>query len=331
MGALNDVLEGIRRAFHPSPLQIALVIAAAALLVLGFTTYYLLERGRQRRSELRRNRKTYEVLRDRHHLAPSEEDLVERMSSCLKSPDKKYLLLSNQGIFNACAHRLIREGEIPEAGVSALRVKLGFFGEGPDSSPSSSASLPTGAAVVLRYRGNILRGRVLDPQTSSLRLRVDLGERPAVLFPGSAVELMYQNRRGTFTFRTTVQKQDRQFLFLAHTEEVKRAQRREHFRKAVNLPVFVKVTGSDDKPQLTRFIDLGGGGASLRNPGGSFRRGDEIDLAFHPDSEDRLSLTAHVVRTSHANNVVHVDFGHLRESARDRIYRILFDKNSSRT
>ncbi|WP_455383027.1 PilZ domain-containing protein [Salinispira pacifica] len=331
MGALNDIIEGIQRAFHPSPLQIALVVAAAALLVAGFTAYYLLEKSRQRRVEHRHAAETYRALRDRHHLTPSEEDLVERMALCLKTPEKKYLLLSNQGLFNACAHRLIREGEIPEAGVAALRVKLGFFGEGPDISPTSTASIPNGSAVVLRYRGNAYRGRVLEPQTSSLRLRVDFGKQPAVFFPGSPVDLVYQNRRGTFTFRTSVQKQERLFLFLAHSEEVQRAQRREHYRRKVNLPVFIKATGSEDRPQKSRFIDLGGGGASLQNPGAQFRKGDEIDLSFHPDSEDRLSLTAHVVRTSHAGNVLHVDFGHLRESVRDRIYRVLFDKRSSPT
>ncbi|HUX12301.1 MAG TPA: PilZ domain-containing protein [Spirochaetia bacterium] len=331
MDAINQVLEGIKLALHHSPLQIALAVGAAALLFLVFTTYYLLDRARQQRTELKRNRETYLVLKDRHHLNPSDEDLIYRLAHALRTPQKKYLLLSNQGVFNACAHKLVGEGEVPEAAVSALRVKLGFFADGPDASPSSSASLPTGAAVVLRYRNRAFRARVLDPLTSSLRLRVDIGQEAVVFFAGSDIQLTFQNRRGTFTFSSTVQMQNGMFLFIAHSEEVQRVQRREHFRRQTSLPVYIKSTGGDERSVPSHFIDLGGGGASLYNPGTRFRQGEEVDLTFHPESEERLSVTAHVVRTSHGKKVLHVDFGHLRESVRDRIYHLLFDKNSSRT
>jgi c-di-GMP-binding flagellar brake protein YcgR len=142
------------------------------------------------------------------------------------------------------------------------------------------------------------------------------------------VEILYQNRRGTFSMKTTVLKQEGELLRLAHSEEVDRSQQREHYRREVNLPVYVRPAGSDERPVQSRFLDLGGGGASLYNPGGRYRGADDVELTFHPDSDERLSLSARVVRTSHGHSVIHVDFGQLRESVRDRIYRVLFNKTT---
>lgn len=101
-------------------------------------------------------------------------------------------------------------------------------------------------------------------------------------------------------------------------------QRREYYRRNLELPVFVRPTGSRRRPVATRFIDVGGGGASLQNPSAKFRRGTDLELTFHPDSHAPLNLHGRVVRTSQGGAVLHVKFEKLRESTRDKIFRMMF-------
>ena len=329
MGALDQLFQSIRAAFHPSPLKLAITISVIVIFVGGLIAFYLVEGRRHRLKRQAASESAYAELVERHHLLPSDEDVIARMAQSLKSPDRKHLLLTNHGMFNAYAQRLIRQGEIPEAVISALRVKLGFLGEGPDSFPVSTASLPTGCTVALRYRTAEYRAHVLEPQTQALRLRVDTGDRPAVFFPGSLAEVVYQNRRGTFRMKSSVIRQDGELLSLEHSEEIAHAQHRAHFRKRFGLGVEVRLAKRDERPVQSRFLDLGGGGASLYNPESRYHRGDQLELRFQTGADESLTLLARVIRTSGDNSVLHVAFGELRESARDRIYRVLFQKKVS--
>jgi len=329
LDALDQLFQSIRAAFHPSPLKLAITVSLIVVFVGGLVAFYLLEVRRHRLKRQVASESAYAELAERHNLLPSDEDVIARMARSLKSPDRKHLLLTNQGMFNAYAQRLIRQGEIPEAVISALRVKLGFLGEGPDSFPVSTASLPTGCAVTIRYRTVEYQAQVLEPQTQALRLRVAFGDKPAVFFPGGPVEVVYQNRRGTFRTKSSVIRQDGELLSLEHSEEVVHAQHRAHFRKRFGLEVEVQSGERDERPVKSRFLDLGGGGASLYNPSTRYQKGDQLELRFQTGPGESLTLIARVVRTSRNNSVLHVDFGELRESMRDRIYRVLFQKSGT--
>jgi hypothetical protein len=90
------------------------------------------------------------------------------------------------------------------------------------------------------------------------------------------------------------------------------------------MPVFVKPAGVREQPVRTSFIDLGGGGASLRNPENRFGLGDEMDLYFYfQGGKPLLKVRADVVRVSDEGAVLHVLFRTLSESSRDRIIRFL--------
>ena len=73
-------------------------------------------------------------------------------------------------------------------------------------------------------------------------------------------------------------------------------------------------------------MDLGGGGASLINPEMNFRPKDGIDLLFSTSNESHIALTAEVIRVSADGQTLHVAFGHMPESNRDRIFNYLFKK-----
>ncbi len=86
----------------------------------------------------------------------------------------------------------------------------------------------------------------------------------------------------------------------------------------------MRAVGSEEKPLRSVFRDLGGGGASLANPQKAFRAGMDLELTFNPTGEDPLSIMAEAIRTSKGGKLVHVRFGSITDSMRDRIIGSLF-------
>jgi len=103
---------------------------------------------------------------------------------------------------------------------------------------------------------------------------------------------------------------------------LKRYQKRRYYRKQIALPVHVYPFDSDT-PLLSKSRDIGGGGASLLNPEGHFKVGDDIELRFKPDDAE-IRVTGTVVRVSDSGRTIHVNYEHIRDSLRDRIYNAIF-------
>ncbi len=68
----------------------------------------------------------------------------------------------------------------------------------------------------------------------------------------------------------------------------------------------------------TVLLDLGGGGASFRNPWETLRRWERIRLSFAD-----LAITASVVRVSKGGTVIHARFEPLAEAARNRLLGLI--------
>lgn len=328
---LADFLDDISRGFQQSPLQILLALALL-LLFIGFLIFmYKLQKKRLRDTRNRRYVELYEAAMAKVNLNPSELHLLERLSRYLKTPERKYLPLVNHSTFNACASRLCREEDVQEVSLSALRIKLGFSEQDPERIPSSTAELPQGLPVLITSRiGKRATGRVAGSQPQSLIIRPT---EPIKLPCGIPVRVYFQNRSGIFSFTSHVQdtlEKPEPAIHLAHSETIRRTQRRAYYRKKLSLPIFVRPAGSEEKPLLSSFLDLGGGGASLRNPQNRFEAGVDLELTFLPSGADRLSLTAKVIRASRGGKVLHVRFGTITDSVRDRIIGSLFLKARTR-
>jgi len=105
---------------------LAITIAIGCLIFAAIVAFCVIEAGPQRKKRKLRSEALYAELKDRHQLQPSEEEIIERMVKTLASMNKRHLLLTNQGLFNTCARRLLKQGEIQEAAISELRAKLGY-------------------------------------------------------------------------------------------------------------------------------------------------------------------------------------------------------------
>jgi c-di-GMP-binding flagellar brake protein YcgR len=216
---------------------------------------------------------------------------------------------------------------VPEESVSALRVKLGFNRRTENKMPRSTADLPPGASVLLKnHKGTTLKARILPPKTEAFRL---MSQDDAQGFTsGTAVALYYPHRSGIIRFDSHVNSLSKGLIQLSHSEEAQRIQRREYYRQKVSFPAYIKQAGKNGDPIKGRFIDISEGGANIEVPEKIFAHaGNTVEISFHPDSEDNLSLLGSVVRISHKGRRLHVKFRNLRQKARNKILKTVFSRS----
>ena len=137
------------------------------------------------------------------------------------------------------------------------------------------------------------------------------------------VTMYFHNSAGIFSFPTRITDMNEDAVFLSQSSHITHQQRRKYFRKTESLPVYVAPLAEGAEPQESMLLDLGGGGASLQNPRGQLKKGDQLELSLFPRAE-RLTLAARVVRLSKNGRVANVKFESLSEAERNRIMGFLF-------
>lgn len=314
--------EQVAEAYRASPLEILGVVLFTLILLGGLITYAVVWGRREKKHKTELARQLYEQKSRELKLSADQHALLRRMARYLKDPTNTYQLLSDEVTFNAAASQLRENEEATAQSIAALRIALGFQSGRPGRALHSSAQIPEGSTVLVvrnRYKKPV-KTKVLAPKPDSLELRiVDEGSR---LPAGAAVDVYFQNSAGVFTFRSTVLGENGQFAKLSHSEQIKKYQKRRYFRRKIDLPVHIYPFDSD-KPVLSRFRDIGGGGASIVNPDRRFKEGDELEMRFTPDDAE-ITLTGTVMRVSEGGGVIHVNYEHIRDSLRDRIYSAIF-------
>jgi c-di-GMP-binding flagellar brake protein YcgR len=330
---LSAFFETVSRGFERSPLEIVLVLLSFLLFVALLIVIYRLQRQKVRRQQNSIAGQRYRQIREKRSLTPSEEDLVQRMARFLKEPEKKYLILINQPTFNFCATKLRARDAAVAGSIAELRSKLGFRLQGPEQIPASSAELPEGQGLLIvaadakapamrrERNGGKAHARVQKQEPEALL--VQLIETGTSFQRGERVRVYFQNRAGLFSFLSSILSVENQRMRLRHGEDIRRLQRRKYYRKRVSQPVGIRHAGTEGQPVLSTFYDLGGNGASLKNPGRRYSAGDAVELTFLAAGE-RFTLVAEVLRTSKNGDVLHVRFAPMRETTRDRIIGSLF-------
>jgi hypothetical protein len=320
---LSAFFETVSRGFEHSPLEIVLVVVSMLAFIALLIIAYRIQRRRTRRQQHEIADRRYRELAGKRSLTPSEQNMVKRMARFLKDPDKKYLILISQPTFNFCASKLRKKEAATASSIAELRNRLGFRLQGPEQIPASSTELPDGQGLlIIGLKGNLkAQGRVGKQEPRSLV--VELVEGSPAFREREPVRIYFQNRSGLFSFDSSVQSVKNRTVLLEHGEEIKRIQRRKYYRKRISQPVAVRRPDSEEQHTVSTFYDLGGNGASLKNPAKRFSAGDDLELTFLAAGE-RFTLVAEVLRTSKVGEVLHVRFAPMRETTRDRIIGALF-------
>ena len=317
------MISELIRGFTPSPTEITIFVVILVVFAGLLIAYSSATRRRERRRRIAISERLYRRRLEELGLSRSDEECLETLYRFWKQPERGYLPLQNHTVFNDCAGRAMAEGAIGEGQVSALRVRLGFSGQPAGAEPESSGEIPVGSGVVLAdSHDRMIRATVMDPTPSSFRVSTD--EDAPRLTSGSLVEVVYQNGTGVYRFESSVLANPPGEMHLSHAEGIERVQRRRYYRGKLRLPVYVKPAGEQERPEPTRFVDIGGGGASFYAPDDRYQRGETVEMTFHPDSRQAMHLAGRIVRESHGGKVVHVKFTDVGPSTRDRVLGLLF-------
>jgi len=317
--ALNKILDQ-QRAFE----VIDFIMVFALLLAVSMLVLFLLFliRSRTLLRELRvSSAEVYYFLLPTLALDGNDHQLIKRLAAFLPFPQQKHRIMINAQIFDACARRLVAEEQIDESDLRNLRKKLGFPAGTEGILPVSSLDLPVDLPVFVVQKGkSAVRGSVVSNTESSLAIMIDDDSASSLI--NGPINVYFQNRAGFFTFATQVVGLDDRVIRLQHSERIKRYQRRRFSRRQVRLPVFVQPYQGGSRALRSVFVDLSGGGASLRNPGQQFQVEQQVELSFAPHGE-KFHILAQVVRVSRGGDVIHVEFQALNGSERERIARTI--------
>jgi c-di-GMP-binding flagellar brake protein YcgR len=133
----------------------------------------------------------------------------------------------------------------------------------------------------------------------------------------------FQNRAGFFSFTSRITEKDDRLIHVQHSDQIKRYQRRRYTRRRIRLPVFIQPYLGTSAPRKSILLELGGGGASLQNPGKSFQVEQQVELSFAPRGNE-FHVLGQIVRISRGGQVIHVEFQALDEAERMRISHSVF-------
>jgi c-di-GMP-binding flagellar brake protein YcgR len=321
---VSEFLDNIARGFQRRPFEIVLFFVLILLFFAGLLSISLIQRRKAARRRRREADERYERLASKLGLTLEERELVERLASTLKGPERRIQVLETSTAFDRAADRL--GNETPPAALTELRLRLGFRAQNPESVPNASSEIPEGLPVLVESQGpgGVRRFQAVVQAQEPEALVLSLTGAPSTLARGQAVTVVLQNRAGLYSFATVVRSLDGSLLRLEHSERLRRTQRRRYYRRRINLPVEVRQIapkGASAPVAVSRLLDLGGEGASLRNPGG-VSPGDELELKFQLGGQ-LFVLQAEVLRVSHGGQVLHARFLSMRDASRDRILRAL--------
>ncbi|MBN2443568.1 MAG: PilZ domain-containing protein [Spirochaetales bacterium] len=315
----DKFLRQIAESFHRTPEEIiSFTIIIVTLIVVAVVAGII-------KSIVHRNtlnsivNKRFEKYVNKFSLTKQEIDVVNRMSRYLRKPVKKYLIFTNPHTFNTCFH-LLKSHEIVDNQIRmSLYQKLGFNRFDPYKVPFSSFDIAEGTPVKVfsMKKRTFINGTITKQLPDGIEFKsqnnlIDFSENDEIL-------LITHNFTGLYSIKTRIIKVENTALFLSHSENIKRKQHREYFRKKIYMPILICKEGSKEEPDHAEVRDISAGGLSITNPGKKYKKEDDLSLFFQKDTDKSYHLSGEVVRVSGNNKILHIKFGHVSKSDRDRI------------
>jgi PilZ domain len=118
--------EIIHRSLGTSPLEVALFF----FFILLFIAVLVVGNRRRREKELQLLLEAWEAKWDhytrKYEISAEEEELLNRLAKSLKTPEKRYILLVDNHLFNACLQRYLRLGRGDEELARGVMLKAGL-------------------------------------------------------------------------------------------------------------------------------------------------------------------------------------------------------------
>lgn len=314
LSTFDELAQGLSEIGGPAlPVLLLVLVPVAAL-----TTFALLQIRRRREESTSQSDEKFRLALQKRPLPAPQAALLRTLAKHAPDQLRRQDLLVVPRVFQAAVENAKRSERLDDEEVAALRVALGFSTQDGERTVYSTAELaPETPLIIEQEKVRRFRAKTQSVESTGITIVTEDGEVPPA--PGSTLQVYFKREAGIFTFQSRVLALEGARARIAHSETIGRYQKRQYYRRKMAIPVQVRVAGSEEKPTQYRFLDLGGGGASIINPDLRFRPGDDIEIAFTPGTEGPIELVGEVVRLSDAGKVMHVAFGPIREAMRDRI------------
>jgi hypothetical protein len=326
--AAREYLREVAQAYHNSPGEVALVLALFGVLIIGLTAHLVLNGRRNARRRREWSAAEYRRIIEEREVPPSAVDALEKLAAALDRPQEKHRLVQEASVFDRAARLAAKDGLVGPETISALRVTLGITHQNR-AVPRSTTELPVGSTLSMRRKD----GKPVNATVAAHRpegFTVNAGAAASRFPVGGMVDLLLTTSAGVFRVQTFSQGFSDGQVHLRHREGVNRKQKRRHYRRSLRMQA--RVVHPSGASEWVRVRDLGGGGASFRDPSGSLSAEDRIVLVIPgAGAEGReLSLPARVVDRSEEEQLCRIEFADVPESDRDRVYRLLFARDAAR-
>lgn len=323
---LQFIFDELSRGFTHSPLEIALFFVSVVAIVAGFL--FISKRYAKLRLEKleKEAQNKYENILKKLSLTPVQLTALEMLLKYL--PEKKpiNLLVENRHIFNVCANLLKSETNRYDHEISSLRFKLGFRVSGSTRVPISSVDIPEGARLIIIIENKIQKNGILVNVAENY-LEIELTrDRVFGIYRGRPVRIYFKNQNGIFYFYSRIISQIQGLLRIAHSERIKKIQRRQYYRKRVKLLSMVRKIGLETGFRKVILRDLSGGGASFQfiDPAPELKAGDRIELFTQPIKRTPVKVLAKIVRITEREKLYHIEFESISDNLREEIISYLF-------
>lgn len=241
-------------------------------------------------------------------------EVVERAVSGNGSRVNALLSVLDRASFETWAAEAVRAGRVSGEELELLRDRLTPAVEPAHLPPQPEPCRPTfGMPVSVDQHGYQVRGTVADVGEDALTVWIlGAGENFDEEQPAS---FMLLSRNGAYQFESRFSKRPDDTLVVERPDQIVWTQRRRFGRHPATLPVSLTTYLGDDDPVESTICELGGGGATVTNPAGSFRVGNVLTLEFTAGGAE-YSVTGRVVRASHEARRLHVRFEAMMDQQR---------------
>ncbi len=319
----DSLIGGISGQFGTTPLGFLLFCLTILAFPLVLLIIYRRQQKKSTRELLEKSRRIIEKKAAKLELNAREKEVLLRLAEETGSGKSGYLILFDELRFNKALETLsLEDPDFDTDAAAALRVKLEFKMEN-SGKPRSTAALPKGSSLLLKgeKEKTILHAELNAILPEGFEIRIQPPYRLAI---GDKAVFQYQNAHGVFLFKSECLKRDGQLHVMSHQSHFQQKQKRAFFRSPWDGPVELSLFEKGDSVSA-RFIEIGGGGASVSNPAGRFSQGDFISLTFQlPGNSHRFELRGQVLRTTKQNSRLHIKFEGLKDGDRDKIIGLIF-------
>ncbi len=323
----NEFLESVSQGLAGTTTHIYLAIIFLAVFIFIIILISKITKYKENKELKIILNKKYSSLIKELKISKGEKDIIERLSRFLRKPEKKYLLLLNPNVFHSTLNKLRelilkdKKQFLDDRILFSLERKLKFNTISKFSELDSTYDLPNEMSVyVIFNKDQKISGKIKNTEEA---INVIIKNSIIDIIEGQKAAIYTNNYSGIYVFYTKLNKIDNNQLSFEHSFKMKALQRRDFFRKNILLPVIIEKTGENNKPVKTVLYDISGGGASFDNTNLGLKAHDDIKISFPDNNLLTLRLNAEVIRCSRDGKISHVKFNHLKDSAQDRIIRLI--------